>query len=157
VVESGALEEAIEMTGLKIRRVLGGLVAILACAALLAPTAAQAKSPVNLTFDKSSSGPGTWQGTVSGDITGDLTTVLRDVRVTGKVWHVEFDWIVSAGSQSFTARLDGVLNTKTGAVVMNGRVIEGYLQGARVHEEGQLIDPTSLHFVGSIRIMPDSA
>lgn len=145
------------MATLKARRVLGGFVAIMACAALLAPSAALAKSPVYLTFDKSASGPGTWQGTVSGDIAGDLTTVLRDVRVSGSVWQVEFDWIVSAGSQSFTARLDGVLNTKTGAVVMNGRVIEGYLQGATVHEEGQLVDASTLRFVGSIRIMPDSA
>jgi hypothetical protein len=145
------------MTSLRIPRVIGALVAIMACAALLAPSMAQATSPVNLTFDKSAIGPGTWQGTVSGDIEGDLTTVLRDLRVTGAVWHVEFDWIVSAESQSFTARLDGILNTETGAVVMNGRVIDGYLVGARVHEEGQLVDPGTLRFVGSIRIMPDSA
>jgi opacity protein-like surface antigen len=145
------------VTSMKMSRVVGGLVAMMACAALLAPSAAQATSPVHLTFDKSASGPGTWQGTVSGDVSGDLTTVLRDLRVTGDVWHVEFDWIVSAGSQSFTARLDGILNTETGAVVMNGRVIDGYLVGARVHEEGQLVDPGTLRFVGSIRIMPDSA
>ena len=145
------------MKRMKLPRMLGALVAVAACAALLTPSTAQAKSPVYLTFDKSATGPGTWQGTVSGDIAGDLNTALRDLRITGPVWHVEFDWIVSAGSQSFTARLKGVLNTKTGAVVMNGRVIDGYLVGARVHEQGQLVDPNTSRFVGTIRIMPNSA
>jgi hypothetical protein len=53
-----------------------------------------------------------------------------------------------------TARLSGTLNTSTGHVVMNGRVIEGAHLGAVVHEEGQLVDAGSLHFQGLIRIMP---
>jgi hypothetical protein len=39
---------------------------------------------------------------------------------------------------------------------MNGRVIKGYLEGARVHEKGQLIDPATLRFGGTIRIMPET-
>jgi hypothetical protein len=37
---------------------------------------------------------------------------------------------------------------------MNGAVIEGWLEGARVHEEGQLIDPDTLRFQGAILLMP---
>jgi len=118
---------------------------------------AQGNAPVHLTFDKSSVAPGIWDGTVTGDVEGDLTTVLLDLRVTGPIWHVEFDWIIDAGDQSFTARLTGILNTNTGRVVMDGTVIEGWLEGARVHEEGQLIDPDTLRFQGAIRLMPATA
>jgi hypothetical protein len=94
---------------------------------------------------------------VGGDVEGDLATALRDLRVTDPIWHVEFDWIIAAGDQSSTARLTGILNTSTGRVVMNGAVIEGWLEGARVHEEGQLIDPDTLRFQGAIRLMPATA
>jgi hypothetical protein len=133
--------------------------ALLACAvvAVAVPAASASNAPIRLSFDKSSTGPGVWQGTVSGDVDGTLMTVLLDRKVTGAVWHVTFDWIISAGPSSFTARLDGVLNTKTGGVVMNGNVISGAWLGAQVHEEGQLVDPVALEFVGSIRVMPATA
>lgn len=115
---------------------------------------AASSDPVELSFDKTAVAPGVWQGTVSGDIEGALTTQLLDLQVSGPVWRVVFDWIVEAGPSSFTARLDGVLNTRTGAVVMNGEVIDGFLLGARVHEEGQLVDPTTFRFVGYIQLMP---
>jgi hypothetical protein len=119
--------------------------------------AAQANAsgePVRLEFDKVAVAPGMWQGTISGDLNGSLTTVLLDLQVSGRIWHVEFDWIVGAGSSSFTARLDGILNTRTGMVVMSGTVIDGLHVGARVYEEGQLIDPGTSRFVGSITVMP---
>lgn len=119
--------------------------------------AAPAASPVRLTFDKSLAGPGVWEGTTGGDIAGGLRTELVSLRIAGSIWHVEFDWIVNAGAQSFTARLSGILNTKTGRVVMDGTVTDGYLEGARVHEEGQLIDPATLRFQGLIRVMPSTA
>jgi hypothetical protein len=40
---------------------------------------------------------------------------------------------------------------------MNGAVIDGWLLGAQVHEEGQLVNPNTLGFEGSIRIMPATA
>ena len=115
--------------------------------------AAAANDPVRITFDKSTSGPGTWSGSVSGDVEGDLSTTLLSLTTTGVIWQVTFDWVVD-GDSSFTARLSGTLNTSTGHVVMNGRVIEGDYLDAVVHEEGQLIDPATLHFQGLIRIMP---
>jgi hypothetical protein len=66
---------------------------------------------------------------------------------------VTFDWIIDAGERSFVADLRGTLNTNTGRVVMNGTVVEGWLLGARVHEQGQLVDPETLRFVGQIRVM----
>lgn len=121
---------------------------------------AAAASPVRLNFIKSvvSTLPiMTWKGSVNGDVAGDLETRLLSLRVSGGIWHVEFDWIVSgASATSFTARLSGILNTKTGKVVMDGTVIEGYLEGAQVHEEGVLTDATSSTFAGTIRIAPQS-
>jgi hypothetical protein len=105
-----------------------------------------------LTFDKTAVADGVWQGTVGGDIVGTLETHLTDRQVTGSIWHVRFDWIITAGSHSFVADLRGTLDTVTGAVVMDGRVVDGYLQGARVHEEGQLVDPAVSRFQGTIRV-----
>lgn len=128
-----------------------------ALAAVAVPAGSAANAPVRLEFDKTATGPGVWQGTVSGDVEGSLETRLLDITVSGPVWHVTFDWIVDSGASSFTARLNGTLNTKTGAVVMDGNVISGYLLGAQVHEEGQLVDPATLEFAGSIRVMPATA
>ena len=119
-------------------------------------------SPVNLTFDKSAVASGVWNGTVGGDIQGNLATTLTGLDVSGAIWHVDFIWDIddtdlSDGDQSFVANLSGILNTKTGGVVMNGKVTEGYLLGAQVHEEGQLINPATLHFQGSIQVMPATA
>jgi len=117
-----------------------------------------ARSPVIITFDKAMDEDGIWEGTVSGDVDGELRTVLNvdNIRETGMILHVEFDWIITADdpSKSFTARLNGILNNNTGKVVMNGTVIEGWLTGARVHEEGQLIDPETGRFEGTIQINP---
>jgi hypothetical protein len=101
----------------------------------------------------------TWKGTVSGDVTGDLETRLLNLRVAGPIWHVEFDWIIKSADQatSFTARLTGTVNTKTGKVVMNGIVIDGYLEGAQVHEEGLLVDAATSKFEGTIRVAPRTA
>jgi predicted small secreted protein len=121
--------------------------------------AKKTSAPVNLTFSKEAISGTVWEGTVGGDLTGQLETRLLELRETGPVWHVVFDWIVTADdpAKSFTARLKGTLHTKTGKVVMNGQVIEGWLEGAQVHEEGQLIDPKTYAFEGIIRIMAGSA
>jgi hypothetical protein len=116
-------------------------------------------APVNLTFAKGAISATVWEGTVDGDLTGQLETRLLSLTESGPVWHVTFDWIVTADdpAKTFTARLKGTLNTKTGKVVMNGQVIEGWLEGAQVHEEGQLVNPETYGFEGKIRIMAGSA
>jgi hypothetical protein len=120
--------------------------------------AAEASTPVNLSFAQADpDGDFIWHGTVSGDISGSLETRLLSISQAGKILHVEFDWIVDAGEQSFTARLKGTLDSETGTVTMNGTVIEGYLAGAQVHEQGQLVNPATSGFEGTIRLMPASA
>ena len=135
---------------------------LLACtvAAAAVPAANASNAPVLVTFDKHVVDPVAFvfAGTTGGDISGSLTSNLVSLNAsTGPNLHITFDWKVTAGTKSFTARTDGIWNTKTGSVVMNGTVIDGYLLGAQVHEEGQLVDPTTLEFVGSIRLMPATA
>jgi hypothetical protein len=126
--------------------------------ATIIPVQAADSAPVYLAFEKSDpDGNYVWNGTVSGDINGELQTVLLDFSASSKILHVEFDWIIKAGDQSFTARLYGILDTETGKVVMDGTIVDGWLQGAQVHEEGQLVDPAHSGFAGTIRIMPASA
>jgi hypothetical protein len=109
---------------------------------------------VYLTFDKSAIAEDTWEGTVGGDIVGNLTTQLTDVERVGPVWFVEFDWIVDAGDQSFSAHLSGTLNTLTGTVVMDGEVVEGYLVGTRVYEQGEQAVAADGRFQGTILLLP---
>jgi hypothetical protein len=122
---------------------------------------AGASAPLTLTFEKTAVAPGVWEGTVSGDVDGHLTTALTactgPTPCSEQIWHVEFDWIITAGAESFTAQLSGILNTQTGQVVMNGTVVEGFLRGAQVHEEGQLVNAATLAFEGTIRVMPSTA
>jgi hypothetical protein len=124
----------------------------------LRPTAADVQArPWIVNFDKVAVADGMWQGTISGDLEGTLTTVLTSLEIRGPIWHVEFDWIIDAGDVAFTAPLSGILNTNTGRVVMNGVVGEGHLSGARVHEEGLLVDVDTQQFLGTIWIMLASA
>jgi hypothetical protein len=120
----------------------------------ISTTASAKATPVHLTFSKQSSGPGVWSGAVAGDIEGALTTRLISIDEHKPVMRVTFDWIVDAGERSFTARLHGTLDTNTGAVEMKGRVVEGYLDGSQVREAGQLVDPATSAFEGTIDIRP---
>ena len=124
----------------------------------LSSTAAVADEPLYLVFDKTAIAETIWEGTVEGDIDGNLETELLSLKVTGPIWHVRFRWsIVDAGDRSFEATLKGTLHTKTGRVVMNGPITSGYLEGAQVHEEGQLVNLETFRFKGIIRIMPSTA
>lgn len=109
---------------------------------------------LRLNFEKSLAGFGVWEGKVSGDIRGKLKTVMQVFHNSGDIWRVEFDFIIDAGSESFTTRLNGLLNPKTGKVFMDGFVSTGYYEGAHVEEEGSLVDPATLKFVGSIKLIP---
>ncbi|HEX4948986.1 MAG TPA: hypothetical protein VFZ34_20070, partial [Blastocatellia bacterium] len=112
------------------------------------------KRTLRLRFEKSLSGFGVWEGTVSGDIRGKLKTVMQVFHNSGDIWRVEFDFIIDAGNESFTTRLNGLLNPKTGKVFMDGFVSTGYYEGAHVEEEGSLVDPATLKFTGSIKLIP---
>jgi hypothetical protein len=137
-----------------VRRLVILLLVLAGMHGVTARPAVAVSDPVRMTFDKAAVAAGVWEGTVSGDIEGTLRTVLLEVEESGAIWHVTFDWIIGSGECSFTARLDGVLNTRTGAVVMDGTVTEGCLLGARVHETGQLVDAATSRFTGSITAFP---
>ncbi len=80
-----------------------------------------------------------WTGTVGGDFSGTVTVYLTSgPRVTGSIWHVSFLWDVDAGGNSFEADVSGIINMKTGRVVLNGVVVVGSLEGAQLHIEAQL-------------------
>lgn len=139
------------------------IIAVLAAVAMTAfPQAASASAsgdmnPIRLQFDKQGGANGTWNGTVNGDVEGALTTQLLSLEPAGPILKVSFAWIVDAGNQSFTAVLDGTLNTLTGQVEMDGTIVEGWLAGAQVHEEGQMVDPATGRFQGTIMIFPATA
>ena len=143
------------------KRILLMLAPFVAGAALLASTASASNAPLQVDFVKHVVDPVNliFEGTTSGAVSGSLTSQLVSLNgVSGPVYHVTFDWIVSAGAQSFTARTTGIWNTVTGEVVMNGSVISsGYLSGAQVHEEGHLVDPSTLTFAGFLQLIPATA
>jgi hypothetical protein len=140
--------------------VMLALVALTVAALAIEAGTATAAPPVQVDWVKHVVDPANFvfEGTTSGDAPGTLTSKLVSLdAAAGPILHVTFDWIVSSGSKSFTARTSGIWNTNTGSVVMNGRVIVGYLNGAQVHEEGQLIDPATLSFQGFLQLLPNTA
>lgn len=136
------------------RSVRARFAAALAVLALVGFAAAQG---LNLTFEKAAVGDTVWTGRVSGDVEGVLTTVLISADASQPIWQVEFYWIVTADdpSRSFIARLTGTLNSETGAVAMSGHVVDGYREGARVEEEGMLVDAERSAFSGTITVLAD--
>ena len=121
-------------------------------------------SRTKLTFDVSLIGPSlcdpafgelaTWQGIVRRDIEGDVQARLRGLPLMlgGEAVPVHFDWVVDAGGLSFTARLEGSWNFKTGKLEMNGTVTEGFRAGEKARLKGNLVDFRNLRFKGEMRV-----
>jgi hypothetical protein len=119
-----------------------------------AGAAAATSGPLTWTFDKCAVSATAWEGTTSGlGQTTGLRTDLTSARQSGQILHVTFDWNVQG---VFVASLEGTLNLGTGAVVMNGTVASGDLEGSRVHEEGQLYDAARGCFAGTVQVFPAS-
>lgn len=135
-----------------------GIAALLAIslAGVQAADAREADTPLVLHFEKCDpEADFRWHGRVSGDLDGTLTTYPTFVDDSAPVWRVEFVFeIADTGSEPMTLHLVGTLNSTTGRVALRGTVVEGYLQGARVLESGQLVDPERSCFEGRIRIVP---
>jgi hypothetical protein len=136
------------------RSLLAHFAAALAALLLVGLVSAQG---IDLTFEKAAVGDTVWTGRVSGDVDGVLTTVLISADTSASIWQVEFYWIVTADdpARSFIARMTGTLNTETGEVAMSGHVVDGYREGARVEERGQLVDPERSAFEGTITVLAD--
>jgi hypothetical protein len=129
---------------------------LVAVAALAGSGAASASNAaIVVPFEKHWVGPGHYVGTACNGGTIDMQ--LSDSYVTGDVQHFKATVQLSFGGHSLTAVLDGRFNFSTLATVLNGVVTDGWLTGAQVHEEGQLVAFDPLTFVGTVQLMPGSA
>jgi hypothetical protein len=136
-------------------------VASVTVAAGAATAQAEGSKPLVVTFEKHVVDPENlvFQGTTGGRAKGTLESrmVPGSLTIVGPIWHFTFDWIVTATARhkSFIARTTGTFDTGSGRVVMDGHVIDGWREGAAVHEEGQLIDPATFTFAGELQIAAD--
>jgi len=121
----------------------------------LTGTAAASNAAVVIPFEKHWVGPGHYVGTACGN--GAIDMQLSDSSVTGNVQHFTATVQLACADGTLTAVLDGRFNFSTGRTVLNGFVAEGWLAGAEVHEEGQLVGLDPLTFVGTVQLMPGSA
>lgn len=88
---------------------------------------------------------------------GTIEMLVCDSWFSGDVQHFTATLWVSISDGSFKAILDGRFNFNTFEVVLNGSIVEGWLMGARVHEESQLVGFDPLTFIGTVQLMPGSA
>lgn len=135
-------------------RVMSIVVSLITILLVGTPVAA-AQRPVVLEFEKQWAAPDYYLGTVEGGGTIEMT--LFDKSVIGNTQHFSATVEVNSASRSFTALVSGQINFSTGRVVLNGSVTSGWLAGARVQEESQLVDPDTGRFIGTIQIMPASS
>ncbi|HYY64574.1 MAG TPA: hypothetical protein VE688_08170 [Gaiellaceae bacterium] len=133
------------------------LIALLAVGAFVASTrtAAASNAVIVIPFEKHWVGPGHYVGTACDG--GSIDMQLSNSSVTGDVQHFTATVQVALPGRSLTAVLDGSFNFSTGKTVLNGAVVDGWLAGARVHEEGRLVGFDPLTFVGTVQLMPSSA
>jgi hypothetical protein len=133
------------------------LIALLAVGAVVASTgtAAASNAVIVIPFEKHWVGPGHYVGTACDG--GSIDMQLSNSSVTGDVQHFTATVQVALPGRSLTAVLDGSFNFSTGNTVLNGAVVNGWLAGARVHEEGRLVGFDPLTFVGTVQLMPSSA
>jgi hypothetical protein len=136
------------------RRILLLLLAV-GMLAGLSGTAAASDAALVIPFEKHWVAPGHYVGTACGG--GAIDMQLSDSSVTGNVQHFTATVQLACASGTLTAVLDGSFNFSTGKTVLNGMVADGWLAGAQVHEEGQLVGLDPLTFVGTFQLMPGSA
>jgi len=136
-------------------RLMTAMVATLALVTMLAAPVTAAQRPIVLGFEKAWAAPDYYVGTVDGG--GTIEMWLSDKSVIGNTQHFDATVAVNASGGVFTAFVSGQINFSTGRVVLNGTVTSGWMAGARVQEESQLIDPATFSFTGTIQVMPASS
>ncbi len=101
------------------------------------------QGPKHITFQKcfvADGGPfgGHLEGAVAGDC-GAGTVVFNYVSILpGKaIWHFSGEYAVTTSDCSFTAVCTGIVDTRTGHIVLNGVITVGGLLGARVQVRAQ--------------------
>jgi hypothetical protein len=118
-------------------------------------TAAASSAAIVIPFEKHWVGPGHYVGTACD--AGTIDMQLSDSTVTGNEQHFKATVQLTCSAGSLTAELAGRFNFSTGKTVLNGSVVDGWLAGARVHEEGRLVGLDPFTFVGTVQLMPGSA
>jgi hypothetical protein len=133
-----------------------GMITVLVVAASIAAASAQTqtrkghegKGPpdLELTYTKwIAPGFPNLAGVVGGDIVGKFGGAVYEKTgpdANGLV-HLNAIYIVIAPDpvQSFTAQVEGIEDLNTRTAVLDGRVVDGYLNHARVHVEFSIITP----------------
>jgi hypothetical protein len=146
-----------------VRKIIALLVLGLAALAVTASSVSASSSSIVIPFEKHAIGPGHYVGT-AGD-GGTIEMQVYDSRFTGGDPETSSHWIqrfkatvkLTVGGQSLTAALDGQFNFTTRQTVLNGIVVDGWLSGAQIHEEGTLTGFAPLTFVGTVMLMRGSA
>jgi hypothetical protein len=131
------------------------MVAAFAITTAAAAPVTAAQRPIILDFEKAWAAPDYYVGTVDGG--GTIEMWLSDKRVIGNTQYFDATVAVDASGGAFTAFVSGQITFSTGRVVLNGTVTSGWMAGAQVQEESQLIDPATFSFTGTIQVMPASS
>lgn len=135
-------------------RLISVIVAVVAVIGLTVPVAA-AQAPIIVEFEKAPGGQG-YFGVVDGG-PGTIEMRIDDGAVIGNTQHFSATvWLTNTSAGTLTAEVSGQINLVTGRAVLNGFVTDGAYEGARVHEESQLVNPATSAFTGTVRIMPAS-
>jgi hypothetical protein len=137
------------------KTLIGTLMALLAATLLAGPAVAADQRPIVLEFDKQWAAPDYYVGTITGG--GTITMSLYDKSIRGNTQHFSATVEINIAEGSSIAAVHGAFNFSTGKVVLTGAVTSGWLAGARVLEESQLVDVDTFRFLGSVQLMPASA
>ena len=157
------------MRRLETSRRFGGLIAVLVLAAGITAASAQTenrngdgkRAGLELTLTKwVAPGPPNMVGVVGGDIVGKFGGAVLKATPdsSGRFIQLTAVYIVVAPdpSQSLTIHVDGVQDNQSRTAVLNGRVVDGSLKGARAHAEYEVIGceqaPNRTCFQGTISI-----
>lgn len=157
------------MHSLKSSRRLAGLIAVLVVATCITAASAQTqnrsghgkRAGLELTYTKwFDPGFPNMVGVVGGDIVGQFGGAVLEAKpdATGHFVRLRAIYIVVAPdpSRSLTIRVKGAQDIQSGTAVLDGRVVDGWLTGARAHAEYKVISctqsPDNTCFQGTISI-----
>jgi hypothetical protein len=167
--KSNERKGAVEMRRLKTSRRFAGLIAVFLLATGITAASAQTedrrghgeRAGLELTYTKwFAPGFPNMVGVVGGDIVGPFGGAVLDARPddTGRFFLLKAIYIVVAPdpSRSLTIRVKGAQDIQARTAVLDGRVVDGPLTGARAHAEFKVISctqaPNGECFQGTISI-----
>jgi hypothetical protein len=141
-----------KMRRLKTSTRFAGLIAVVVLAAGITAASAQPqdrtghgkRAGLELTYTKwFAPGFPHMVGVVGGDIVGQFGGAVLDATPegTGSIRLTAIYIVVAPDpSRSLTIRVEGAQDLQSGTAVLNGRVVDGSLRGARAHAEFKVID-----------------